>query len=140
MTKKTKFIIAAIIILIVAFYAGTKYGQISGRSPFPGANGGAKFQQGGMRGNNGGFIDGEIIAKDENRITVKLRNGGSKIIFLPILSSNRWKRNVITWYLEFPSHKSSKMCKLILQIESQSLTSVAYFCLPLLSNGAKSSC
>jgi hypothetical protein len=35
-----------------------------------------------LRGNrSGGFAVGEVIAKDKNSVTIKLNNGGSKIVF-----------------------------------------------------------
>jgi len=90
-----KIIIGAIVGVIivggVSFYAGTKIG---GANDFPrnaefsaqGQNGqagggqgttGARTGQGGV----GGMTSGEIISKDEQSITVKLPNGGSKIVF-----------------------------------------------------------
>lgn len=95
-------VIALIIVGSGAFYGGMKYGvsmasRASGQragqnfanlSPeerqqrmqqFGGASGGM-----GMRGTRGGggFAAGEIIAKDDKSITIKLSDGGSKIIFL----------------------------------------------------------
>ena len=72
------------------FYAGMQYGKgQSGSSPT--ANSGSQQNGagpggGGGRGNRGGnrlgdFTSGDIIAKDDKSITVKLRDGGSKIVF-----------------------------------------------------------
>ena len=86
-----KKIIPIIIALIVvgggAFYSGMKYAQ----SKMP--QGFAQRQQLGASaigslnertGNRAGvgFVTGEIIAKDDKSITVKLQDGGSKIVFL----------------------------------------------------------
>lgn len=87
--------IGAIALLIIAggaFYGGTKYAE--GRSPvgFRGGNlanlpegAQARFQQtGGAGATRGGalFTTGEIISKDDQSVTVKLQDGGSRIIFL----------------------------------------------------------
>ncbi|MFA6338989.1 MAG: hypothetical protein WCW87_02955 [Candidatus Paceibacterota bacterium] len=93
-----KILISVIISLIVvgsgSFYAGMKYDQ-SNQS----ATRGQKFQQMGgagfnlnqkgtahngnnMMNGNGGFAAGEILSKDDKSITIKLTNGGSKIVFL----------------------------------------------------------
>jgi len=85
----------AVIIAVGAgsFYAGTKYSQSQSLAAAGsmGGRGQEAFQRGGdmgqgrragMMGNMGGFSGGEIIAKDDKSITVKLGDNGSKIIFL----------------------------------------------------------
>lgn len=89
MTKNSKFTIIAVIIVIASFYAGMKYGQIGNNSQFPGINGsrtarsGMMGATGGMKGSStAGLTIGEILSTDGKSITVKLGNGGSKIVFL----------------------------------------------------------
>jgi hypothetical protein len=88
-----KNIIAAIIITVIivgggSFFGGIKYAQAknsisaqfsnaSGRQFGTGTN---ATRQG--RNANSGFVNGSIISKDDKSITVKLQDGGSKIIFL----------------------------------------------------------
>jgi len=84
--KQSNLIIIFVIIIILvgggAFYGGMKLGQTSGRTAFgPGSfqrNGAAAGTQ---RVANSSFVNGEIISQDDKSITVKLNNGGSKIIF-----------------------------------------------------------
>ena len=76
-----------------AFYGGMKYAQGRGsrgnfanltpeqRQQFQ-ANAGGGFRNGQGRGGMGGmFVAGEIISKDDKSITIKLQDGGSKIVF-----------------------------------------------------------
>ncbi|MBI2635179.1 MAG: hypothetical protein HYW79_01390 [Parcubacteria group bacterium] len=96
-----KQIIAIIAVAAIAlggsFYGGMKYVQSKGLSSGRGAAAfanlspeerQARMQQfgvgaGGVRSGTqgGGFVSGEIIASDSKSVTVKLRDGGSKIIF-----------------------------------------------------------
>jgi hypothetical protein len=93
--KKMKKVIAiaALVTIVVgggAFYGGMKYvesqgskGMAQGRQQFmgnaaAGSKGGFNQARGGA---NGGFTAGDIISKDDKSITVKMRDGGSKIIF-----------------------------------------------------------
>lgn len=73
-----------------AFYGGMAYAKsktpsfTSGRGNFTagqGFGGGQNGAQRGMRANGGGAA-GEILSKDDKSLTIKLRDGGSKIIFL----------------------------------------------------------
>src|SRR3989344_4706204 len=101
--KKNIIIMVAAIVVVggISFYGGMKYGEnraLGGRAAFMqnlspeqrqqalqrfGANGGAL---GGRRSGAGGlvgagFVNGEIISQDDKSITVKMRDGGSRIIF-----------------------------------------------------------
>ena len=89
-SNRVKKILPIIIVIIIvgagAFYGGMKYGQnkVPERFFAPGGQGaaGANFQ-GARIGNRaaGGFATGEILSKDDQSITVKMQDGGSKIIF-----------------------------------------------------------
>lgn len=95
MNKLIAIVIAtAVVVGGGAFYGGMKYAQ-STRQNFArrnlggqelGANAGAGFRGGAggsqRGGGAGGFTAWEIIAKDDKSITVKLQDGGSKIVFL----------------------------------------------------------
>ncbi len=83
---------SVIIILAVgagSFYGGMVYAKKGKLQPAGGVN--ERFLQGGAmngqktstRGRNmGGFVNGEVLTKDDTSITVKLRDGGSKIVFV----------------------------------------------------------
>ncbi|HOZ37037.1 MAG TPA: DUF5666 domain-containing protein [bacterium] len=83
-----KNIIFAIVLVLVAagfFYGGMRYqaGKTPTRGQFAGGPPGM-VGQGFMNrsGNTGlGFISGEILGKDDQSLTVKLNDGGSKTIF-----------------------------------------------------------
>jgi len=88
MEKNQTIIIFIIIVLIVgagAFYGGMVYGKSQRNNTFnPGrlqglnANG---AQRGARQGANGGIVSGQIISQDDKSVTLKLLDGGSKIIF-----------------------------------------------------------
>lgn len=82
MNKKNKIYIGAAVLAVVlmgvSFFAGMKYSQAEKVFNAPGQPGVS------IRGNKqggGGFNSGEIIAKDDKSVTIKLIDGGSKIIF-----------------------------------------------------------
>lgn len=96
---KAKFGLAALVIAVVFFYGGVKYGQsyssatVAGSAASRGAIGNGQFGQRrvGGAGGMGGFTSGEVLSKDDKSITLKLRSGGSMLIFVasstPILKS-----------------------------------------------------
>ena len=88
-------VIVAVIVGAVAFFGGTKYGQYppggsnadlrNFQTRGTGMMGGLTGGQGRMTGGAnraGGFLAGEIIGQDDKSITVKLRDGGSRIVFV----------------------------------------------------------
>ncbi len=89
MTRQVLVTVTVIVVLVGggSFYGGMKYAQ--SKTPQKSAQG--NFQNGmanigGFRNERtgttgGGFTAGEIIAKDSSSVTVKLNNGGSKIVF-----------------------------------------------------------
>ncbi len=95
-----KLLSVAVVVAIVvgggAFYGGMKYAQgRNSRGNFTNltaeqrqqfmANAGAGFRSGaggqGMRGAGGGFTAGEILSNDSQSITIKMPDGGSRIVF-----------------------------------------------------------
>lgn len=100
MDKKTIATFVAIVGVVGAgaFYGGVKYGMgknFSGadRNQLASRQGGMQNGQGGqnqrMAGSgkqgagaaDGGFLGGEIISKDDKSVTIKTRDGGSKIVY-----------------------------------------------------------
>lgn len=99
--KKVQTVAVVVGILIVgggAFYAGTKY-RSSAATNVAGVRGAftnltpeerqVRFGQAGgtlgARGSrvaDGGFASGEVISKDDKSVTLKLADGGSKIVFI----------------------------------------------------------
>ncbi len=75
-------IISAIVLLGAGYYIGKSQSPSpSARNNFTGANGANRA--GNMRtlGSNSAPVSGDIISKDDKSITIKLRDGGSKIVF-----------------------------------------------------------
>lgn len=83
--NKLVLIAVAVAVLIGggAFYGGMKYAQGNRQQRFSqmGANIGNGFRGQGGVGAGGGLVSGDIISKDTQSITVKMRDGSSKIVF-----------------------------------------------------------
>ena len=97
MNKNKTIIIAGAVCLAVAlasFFGGMAYGQsraaaaktangaVSGQfgNGQRGPNG--AFRQGGNRGVGPGFVSGDILSKDAQSVTIKMRDGSTKIVLL----------------------------------------------------------
>ncbi len=80
-------ILACVLVAGGAFYGGMQYASAKTKST--GSTG--QFRQGGAFGGqgrnggtgraNGGFVNGEVLSKDDKSVTIKLTSGGSKIVF-----------------------------------------------------------
>ena len=83
--KNTLIVMIAVILAGVAgFYGGTKYQQTQARSGMMMGQMGGRPESGEMRQGTTGSrpVSGEIIDQAQDSITVKLQDGGSKIILL----------------------------------------------------------
>jgi len=75
--------ILIITVLVVgggSFYGGMKYQQASGTSARSQQFGNGQQRSASGNKSFGGMTSGEVLSKDDKSITVKLRDGGSKII------------------------------------------------------------
>lgn len=87
MKKQTQWIVVAVVVAVVLFYAGMKFGEGQNVAAPNGAqNGQGRIGSGGrgsdlLRKSGGGFVNGSILSKDDKSITVGLTSGGSKIIY-----------------------------------------------------------
>ena len=90
MQKTLSIIIGvAIVVGVGGFYGGMKYTESKIPTRFSNMPGGSRMARD-ARGNfgvRGDIMAGEIISKDEKIITIKLREGGSRIIFLGVKTS-----------------------------------------------------
>jgi len=99
MSKKIGLVIGGVVVLLLvgggAFYGGMKYGQSNVKNNFRGPNERMQFgnANGIVGGNGSGFrgvgtgkvgnmLNGEVLNKDSQSITLKLQDGGSKIVIL----------------------------------------------------------
>lgn len=74
----------AVVIGAIAFYGGTKYGEGKTQSAAPSGFAGGQGTQMRNRGGGafqGGFTNGEVVSKDSESITLKLRDGSSRVVF-----------------------------------------------------------
>lgn len=86
--KKNIIIVVGVLLLVGgAFYGGMQYASRMRQANFQGRGNffGQAGQVGGgsrMARNGGGFVAGEILSRDDKSITMKLPDGGSRIVFL----------------------------------------------------------
>lgn len=82
--KKVWFVpvTTGIVVGIIAFYLGMNYGQQSAAASRQQAMQQFRGQRTGTgQQNGGGVINGQVLSKDAQSVTVKMRDGSSKIVF-----------------------------------------------------------
>jgi hypothetical protein len=91
MKKNVMWIVIIVVVALGSGYGGMLYGKNSAPKNTAGANwqnqagrgqGGPSDLRRNGGANGGGFVNGEILSKDANSLTIKLNDGGSKIVFL----------------------------------------------------------
>lgn len=81
-------VIAAVVLVGLSFYAGTKFSSAKSPMDFGGRQGMEMTGERNLsqKGGNGGVVSGEIIAKDDKSITVKFANGSSRVVYFSDLT------------------------------------------------------
>jgi len=91
MKSKNTAIVIVVVLLVggAAFYGGMQYQKsqapaAGSRSGYMSRNvqGQGGQRMGGANAANGGFLSGQIISKDDSSITVKTKDGSSKIVYV----------------------------------------------------------
>ena len=77
-------LVTAAVVGGLGFYGGTQYAAGSMNASATRTGGQVRGLGGGQRNGSqqGGFTAGDVIAKDDKSITIQMRDGGSKIVFL----------------------------------------------------------
>jgi hypothetical protein len=99
--------IVGVLLLVAVFFIGMKVGaahtSVNGgmrNVQFQGRNGGAGGRTGGNFLRGAGFVMGEVLSKDATGFTIKLPDGGSRIVFTAtstsVLKSTQGTLNDIT--------------------------------------------
>src|SRR4030042_1137164 len=88
MQKTLPIIIAAVIVCVGAFFGGMQYGQSKNslsKDFEQNLQNGQQLPQGNLgmnsKGNGMNFLNGEVLTKDEQSLTIKTADGSSKIVF-----------------------------------------------------------
>jgi hypothetical protein len=80
--QKIALAVGGVLLASAGFLAGMEYSRMNVPSRVPrGDFAGMRGAQGGARMMGGGFVTGEVLSKDDKSVTVKSRDGGSRIVF-----------------------------------------------------------